>query len=173
MCEATSGQYEEHQRQTPTIKKTIAPIKPAPVTNTAPTIGNLILAPSERQAAVEASTSTARSGPSKILRIFINSIDDFAQSISLCVTTDTYIGEVLEQVCKKKRLDKSGYILKLYQKNILAPLDRTVESLGDNTDLELVKRKFTDGLGDRPGSPSSADPNSMWILDLRDWGMSC
>lgn len=164
MCEATPDQYDEHQRQTPTVKKTITPIKPAPITlntaPTAPTIGNLILAPSERQAAAEASTSTARSGPSKILRIFINSIDDFAQSVSLCVTTDTYMGEVLEQVCRKKRLDKSGYILKLHQKNVLAPLDRTVESLGDNTDLELVKRKFTDGLGDRPGSPSSADPNT-------------
>ena len=164
MCEATPDQYEEHQRQTPTIKKTITPIKPPMTLNSAPAapaIGNLILAPSERQAAAEASTSTARSGPSKILRIFINSIDDFAQSVSLCVTTDTYIAEVLEQVCRKKRLDKLGYVLKLYQKNILAPIDRTVESLGDNTDLELVKRKFTDGLGDRPGSPSSADPNSM------------
>ena len=76
------------------------------------------------------------------------------------MTTDTYIGEVLEQVCRKKKLEKSGYLLKLHQKNILAPLDRMVESLADNTDLELIKRKFMDGLGDRPGSPSSADPNS-------------
>ena len=156
---------DEHQRQTPSTKKSavlsktaLAPATSAP---TAPAGGNLILAPSDRQAALEASTSTARTGPSKILRIFINSIDDFAQSISLCVTTDTYIGEVLEQVCRKKKLEKSGYVLKLHQRNILAPMDRMVESLADNTDLELIKRKFMDGLGDRPGSPSSADPNSQ------------
>lgn len=83
------------------------------------------------------------------------------------MTTNTYIGEVLEQVCKKKRLEKSCYVLKLHQKNILAPLDRTVESLGDNTDLELVRRKFMDGLGDRPGSPSSADPNSKCLIRIK------
>lgn len=126
-------------------------------------MGNLILAPSDRQVAAEASSGIPRTGPSKILRIFVSTIDDFAQSVSLCVTTDTYIAEVLEQVCKKKRLEKTYFILKLHQKNILAPLDRTVESLGENTDLDLVRRKFTtDGLGDRPGSPSSADPNSKW-----------
>ncbi|KAI5811261.1 stress-activated map kinase interacting protein 1-domain-containing protein [Peziza echinospora] len=164
MVEATPEQYEEHQRQTPGQRPSASTKSSAggvPVQTNNSNAGNLVLAPSERQVAQEASSSIARTGPSKILRIFINSVDDFAQSVSICVTTDTYIGEVLEQVCKKKKLAGSSYILKLHQKNILAPLDRMVETLGENTDLDLVRKKFTsDGLGDRPGSPSSADPNT-------------
>ncbi|KAF8475654.1 stress-activated map kinase interacting protein 1-domain-containing protein [Kalaharituber pfeilii] len=147
MVEATPEQYKEHQQQTP---NTTTPAKPkSTVSQTAPNpAGGLILAPSERQVATD-STST-RTGPSKILRVFINSIDEFAQSISLCITTDTYIGEVLEQVCKKKKLEKSNYVLKFHQQNVIAQAHRTVESLGENTDLDLVRRKL-----EKPGSPSN------------------
>ena len=113
-------------------------------------------------------TSTPRVGPSKILRIRLSTIDEFAQSISICVTTDTYISEVLEQVCKKKHLDKSRYILRVTNTaNVLVPLDRTVVSLGDRAELDLVRRRFlaSEGLGDRTGSPSTVDsPNAPLII---------
>lgn len=151
---------EEHQRQTPSKRPTApkAVSAPAPAL---PGASPLILAPSERQAAVEAShaQTPARPAPSKILRIFINSIDQFAQSISLCVTTNTDLADVLEQVCKKKRLNKSSYLLKIHHKGVL-DLSRTVDSLGDNTDLEIVRKKFDDGFEGRTGSPGSADHSS-------------
>jgi len=68
-------------------------------------------------------------------------------------------------VCKKKHLDKTKYILRVTGvSNVVAPLDRTVVSLGDRAELDLVRRRFipaSEGLGDRPGSPSTVDsPNA-------------
>lgn len=138
----------------------------------APTVG-----PSSRQVAADiaaaasaaGTTFTPRTGPSKILRIHVASIDQFAQSISVCVTTDTYIAEVLEQVCRKKNLDKSKFVLRVTgAPNVIAPLDRTVASLGDRGELDLARRRFlgaSEGIGDRPGSPSTVDsPNAPLII---------
>jgi len=139
-----------------------------PVTPT-PTPG-----PSARQAAAESSAaagnSTPRVGPSKILRIHISTIDEFAQSISICVTTDTYIAEVLEQVCRKKHLDKDKFILLITGvSNAVASLDRTVASLGERAELDLVRRRFvgaSEGLADHPGSPSTLNsPNAPVLID--------
>jgi hypothetical protein len=167
---------EEYRRVTPSKTSTTAiapptvpsilPASAAPtdISTAAPTVG-----PSARQVAADASASSnspaPRTGPSKILRIHLSTIDEFAQSISVCVTTDTYISEVLEQVCKKKHLDKTKYILRVTGvSNVVAPLDRTVISLGDRAELDLVRRRFipaSEGLGDRPGSPSTVDsPNA-------------
>jgi hypothetical protein len=158
-----------------------APVKkPIPVTNASTGSTATLVAEqgptstlglSTRQLAdAPTATNTApRVGPSKILRIHISTIDEFAQSISVCVTTDTYIAEVLEQVCRKKHLDKNKYILRITGvSNIVAPLDRTVASLGERAELDLVRRRFigaSEGLGDRPGSPSTVDsPNAPIIV---------
>lgn len=145
---------------------TVPDLAPSPV----PTVG-----PSTRQlaadqlAAASSSTSAHRTGPSKIIRIHLGTIEKFAQSMSVCVTTDTYISEVLDQVCKKRSLDKSRFMLRLYgHPTVVAPLDRTVASLGDRAELELVRRRFigaSEGIGDRPGSPSTTgSPNAPILL---------
>ena len=136
-----------------------------------------MLGPSARQAAADTHaaasaypTATPRTGPSKILRIHTSTIDEFAQSISICVTTDTYIAEVLDQVCRKKHLDKSKFILRVTgAANVVAPLDRTVASLGERAELDLVRRRFfgpsEGGLGDRPGSASTVNsPNAPLFI---------
>jgi hypothetical protein len=156
----------------PTPKAPAQPVPPpTAMSDHAPSLG-----PSLRQVAIDtaaasaASTSTPRTGPSKILRIHTSTVDDFAQSISICVTTDTYIAEVLDQVCKKKHLDKSKYLLRVTGvSNVVAPLDRTVASLGERAELDLVRRRFVGasegGLGDRPSSPSTIDsPNAPLII---------
>ncbi len=86
------------------------------------------------------------------------------------MTTDTYIAEVLDQVCRKKHLDKSKFMFKLTgTPNVFAPLDRTVASLEDRSELDLIRKRFIgagEGLGDRPGSPSTFDnPNAPLIVD--------
>lgn len=155
---------------TPSIAASLAPSIP-PSEHNAPLMATL--GPSARQVAAEAAnsiTAAPRTGPSKILRIHVSSIDEFAQSISICVTTDTYIAEVLDQVCRKKHLDKRNFVLRVsgVAPPVVAPLDRTVASLRDHTDLDLMRRRFVsavEGLGDRPGSPSTvASPNAP--LDL-------
>lgn len=105
--------------------------------------------------------SSARTGVSKTLKIYISTPEVFDQSVTVRVTTDTYIAEVLDMICKKKHLEKSRHILKISGVPTVVPLDRTVESLQGHTELELVVRKFTDAIGDRPGSPSTTNnPNS-------------
>lgn len=179
LCEASAEQYSENCRVTPnkaTTPKasqsnptqTAAIALPTPLPEPTPTLG-----PSARQVAADASvaitTSTPRSGPAKILRIYVSTIDEFAQSVSVCVTTDTYIAEVLEHVCRKKNLDKNNFVLRITGvSNVVAPLDRTVASLGDRAELDLVRRRFitaTEGLGDRSGSPSTLEsPNAPIIF---------
>ena len=48
--------------------------------------------------------------------------------------------EVLEAVCRKRKLDPDGYALAVKDTGILVLLDRTVASLEGNSDLVLVKR---------------------------------
>ena len=58
--------------------------------------------------------STTRTGIQKLLRIHIHSLDAApGQMITLDVTTDTYLADVLDIVCKKRQLDKANHVLKL------------------------------------------------------------
>ena len=115
--------------------------------------------------AFPSSHSTPRTGPPKILKIHFTSLEAFSQINSIEVTTDTYLAEVLDTVCKRWKLDKSYHILKVTGTNTIAPVDRTVESLGARTDLDLVRRRFAnDGALGLAGSPGSSSPNAPLIL---------
>lgn len=132
------------------------------------------LGPSTRQLIADqlSTTNTSRAanrtGPTKIIRIHLSTIEESTQSVSICATTDTYISEVLDQICRKRSLDKSKFMLRLHDHpNVIAPLDRTVASLGVHAELELVRRRFigaTEGIGDRPGSPSTTGSPNAPIL---------
>jgi hypothetical protein len=104
--------------------------------------------------------STTRNGIQKLLRIHIHSLDAApGQMITLDVTTDTYLADVLDIVCKKRQLDKANHVLKLTGSGTVVLLDRTVESIGNRTDLDLYRRRFaTDGPLTMTGSPSSSSP---------------
>ena len=106
-------------------------------------------------------TQTAgRTGAKKLLRVHIHSADAApGQMITLDVTTDTYLADVLDIVCKKRQLDKANHVLKLTGSGTVVLLDRTVESIGNRTELDLYRRRFaTDGPLTMSGSPSSSSP---------------
>ncbi|KAI9768029.1 MAG: hypothetical protein M1840_005341 [Geoglossum simile] len=105
-----------------------------------------------------------RMGAPKILRIHLHDLEPFATSVSVDVRTDTYLAEVLEIVCKKRHLDKAQSVLKVRGTNIVVPLDRTVEALGDISELDLLRRRFADGLDTITGSPGSISPNAPLII---------
>ncbi len=66
--------------------------------------------------------------------------------ITLDVSTDTWLAEVLDIACRKRQLDKANHVLKLPHSGTVVLLDRTVASLGNVTDLDLHRRRFaTDG----------------------------
>lgn len=81
------------------------------------------------------------------------------QNTVLDVTTETYLGDVLDQVCNRRNLDKSMYTLRLAGSNVIVPSDRTVESLQGRTELFLVRKRPADLLTDNSG-PRSMTPNA-------------
>ncbi|KAM3560943.1 hypothetical protein ARSEF4850_003431 [Beauveria asiatica] len=99
-------------------------------------------------------------GQQKLLRVHIMSSDIVpGQMVTVDVTTDTYLEEVLELVCRKRQLDKANHVLKLPGSGAVVMIDRPVSSIGNVSDLELYRRRFaTDGPLTMAGSPSSASP---------------
>jgi target of rapamycin complex 2 subunit MAPKAP1 len=99
-------------------------------------------------------------GQHKLLRIHIYSSDAApGQMMTLDVTTDMYLAEVLDLVCRKRQLDKANHVLKLPGSGAVVLLDRAVSSIGNLSDLELYRRRFvTDGPFLLTGSPGSGSP---------------
>ena len=109
--------------------------------------------------------STPRMGPPKMLKIHYTSLEAFTQVTTIEVTTDTYLAEVLDTVCKRWNLDKGHHLLKVSGTSTVAPVDRTVESIGNRADLDLVRRRFVgDGAVGLFGSPGSSSPNAPLFL---------
>ncbi|KAI9659315.1 MAG: hypothetical protein M1821_001573 [Bathelium mastoideum] len=121
---------------------------------------NLLDAP-----APAASNATPRTGAAKIITVHFLDNNLNAHSTKLNATTDTYIAEIFDQVCKKLNVDKALYILRVSRTNIVAPSDRTVEALGNRASLDLSKKRFI-GEADfgLSGSPGSSSPNAPLLL---------
>ncbi|KAI6778400.1 Stress-activated map kinase-interacting protein-like protein [Emericellopsis cladophorae] len=112
--------------------------------------------------AVPAVMNNASRGQQKLLRIHIMSSDTApGQMVTVDVTTETYLAEVLEAVCRKRQLDKGNHVLKLPGSGAVVMIDRPVSSIGNVSDLELYRRRFaTDGPLTMTGSPGSASPKA-------------
>ena len=111
------------------------------------------------------SHSTPRMGPPKLLKIHFTSLEAYSQTTTVEVTTDTYIAEVLDTVCKRMNLEKAHHFLRVTGTSTVAPLDRTVESIGNRTELDLIRRRFAhDGGMGITGSPGSSSPNAPLFL---------
>ena len=109
--------------------------------------------------------STPRVGPPKLLKIHFTSLEAYTQTNTVEVTTDTYFAEVLDNVCKRWNLDKAHHFLRVTGTSTVAPSDRTVESIGARTDLDLVRRRFAhDGAHGLFGSPGRSSPNAPLLL---------
>ena len=110
--------------------------------------------------------STPRMGPPKLLKIHFTSLEAYTTTNTVEVTTDTYIAEVLENVCKRWNLDKAHHFFRVSGTTTVAPLDRTVESIGNRMDLDLVRRRFPHdgGFGGLTGSPTSSSPSAPLLL---------
>lgn len=127
---------------------------------------NTLLADMPQQPQPAPSANTTR-GQKKLLRIHIHSSDVApGQMLTLEVTTDTYLAEVLDMVCRKRQLDKANHVLKLPGSGAVVLLDRAVSSIGNITDLDLYRRRFaTDGPLSMTGSPSSSSPKPFLFTE--------
>ncbi|KAL9942052.1 hypothetical protein D7B24_005861 [Verticillium nonalfalfae] len=157
-------------RNTPQPTQTFLPPpmepRPNPVTNTTyrqqqPTVFM------DQPTAAPAPTPSATRGQQKLLRVHLHSTDIApGQLVTLDVTTDTYMAEVLDQVCRKRQLDKANHVLKMPGGGPVVLLDAKVSTIGSLSDLELHRRRFaTDGPLTMTGSPSSASPKLLPFSD--------
>ena len=182
MVEASESQYSENKALTPKYEQyasTLGDVKEEPAESppqaqaqpekkdiSSPT------APLRKVANVPADKpslpiphSTPRVGPAKQIKIHFTSLEAVTQVTTVEVTTDTYLAEVLDTVCKGWNLDKAYHFLKVSGTNTMAPVDRTVEALGAMTDLDLARRRFAnDGAIGISGSPGSSSPNAPLLL---------
>ncbi|PWN44560.1 hypothetical protein IE81DRAFT_10667 [Ceraceosorus guamensis] len=122
-----------------------------------------------------ASSALSRSalGPSSasiFLRVAITPNDQVRYKTTLQVPSDMYLADVLETICRKRHLaSPDEWALVVPDKDIVAPLDRTVESLRGNHDLALVRRSTLGaqgGFGALTGS--STNPNASIFKRLSE-----
>ena len=184
LVEASEAEYQEHQKLTPKFEKYFAAaeessneapsqqespgekkkLAPASTPEKPPTVRKLTAIPADKPT-LATNHATPRTGPPKMLRIHYRSLEAYSQNTTIEVTTDTYLAEVLDIVCKKWKLDKSYHHLKVTGTRTVAPVDRIVESIGIHTDLDLERRRFVnDGAIGISGSPGSSSPNAPLFL---------
>lgn len=116
--------------------------------------------------AVPTPQATPRLGVKKTLKVHYVDNEATTQVTTMSTSTDSYLAEVLDSVCKKWGLEKGTYVLKVTGSNTIAPLDRTVEALGNISDLDLVRRRFGAApLTKSAHSPGSSSPNAPLLID--------
>ena len=176
LVEATDDQFLENQSLTPMYNQQMesgpSTLPPELKATTGPSMSRIYTHSNLKSGpqladnpVVPVSHSTPRIGPPKSLRISFTNLEALTQITTIEVTTDTYIAEVLDTVCKRWKLDKADHILKVSGTNTVAPVDRTVEAMGAYADLILVRRRFaTEGAIGFAGSPGSSSPNAPLLL---------
>ncbi|KAH7115066.1 stress-activated map kinase-interacting protein-like protein [Dendryphion nanum] len=111
------------------------------------------------------SQSASRMGAPKTVNVHFTDENFNTRHIPVPCTTDTYIAEIFDRVCRDLHLDKALYVLKVTGTTTVAPSDRTVEALGLRSDLDLLRRRFVgDGVFGLAGSPGSSSPNAPLII---------
>ncbi|KIW78518.1 hypothetical protein Z517_08356 [Fonsecaea pedrosoi CBS 271.37] len=195
LVEASAAQYEANKKETPqfipeaavevgpvaaldgTTPQSQAP--PPPPAKALPSRTNILLAGQPFTSALSntslkpadlpapaAPQATPRMGATKTIRIRYLNLEMTAQTMTMEISTDGYIAEILDHVCKRWNLEKAGFVLKVAGTNTVAPLDRTVEALGARSELDLVRRRFGAGAS-LTGSPGSSSPNAPLLLDIQ------
>lgn len=188
LVEASKAEFEENERLYPQYSQSLGseesePVAVVPSAQPVPQIkltlgrqnpilgqpfssalNDNTLTPADRPA-VPISHATPRLGATKTLKIRFLNLEGSAHVMTLNTTTDSYIAEILDSVCKRWGLDKGNYLLKVMGSNTVAPLDRTVEALGNITELDLVRRRFGAGPLTLGGSPGSSSPNAPLQVD--------
>lgn len=167
---AAAAASQKSSEEAPVAK----PAPPKPIPSRAKSFRNPITGPSFAPTAtrkdqsnladaptISNAQSASRTGAPKTLTVHYTDEHFNNKRIPVPCTTDTYIAEVFDQVCRDLRLDKGLYVLKVSASTTVAPPDRTVEALGSRVDLDLVRRRFVgDGVFGLSGSPGSSSPNA-------------
>lgn len=81
--------------------------------------------------------------PLKYFRIKLMTSEEVSATTAIPVYAEMFIGDVLELVSRKRKLDPNEYMLTIADSNVIVSNDTTVESMKGITDLTLVKKNTT------------------------------
>lgn len=158
---------------TPTPPPTRPPPRPAGSSN--PILGRSFVPQAQRkdstapldQPTAPTSTATPRTGAATTITVRYVDTNFSTHTIHIPATTDTYIAEIFDKACRDLKLDKGLFVLKVSGTQTVAPSDRTVEALGNRTELDLQRRRFIgDGNFGLTGSPGSDSPNAPLQIEM-------
>lgn len=147
LCEASEDQWVENSRLTPMRRpETPTPTLVAPAPSIAGTTltntpGSGMMAVTPRSGVPSAAgTTPARTGRAIILRIHLSTLSQSSVSMSICVTTDTPISELLTQIHSKRSLPPiaSTYLRLAAPPYTVLNSNATVDSIPAGSDLELL-----------------------------------
>ena len=106
----------------------------------------------------------ALKGHQKLLRISSLSSDTTTgQLVTVDVTTDAWLAQVRDLVCKKRQLDPSWHVFSIAGTQV--KMDRPVSSLGAVSELDLIRARPQNIQLSTTGSPSSASPKMLPFAD--------
>ncbi|KAI8068458.1 stress-activated map kinase interacting protein 1-domain-containing protein [Gongronella butleri] len=98
--------------------------------------------------------------PIKYFRIRLMTSEEVAATTTIPIYAEMFVGDVLELVSRKRKLDPNEYILTLPDSNMVVSNDTTVESLKNVDELTLTKK--TTALA----APSSSS-NPLWRSPIK------
>lgn len=78
--------------------------------------------------------------PLKYFRIKLMTSEEVSATTSIPVYAEMFIGDVLELVSRKRKLDPNEYMLTIADSKVIVPNDTTVESMKGIIDLTLTKK---------------------------------
>lgn len=84
--------------------------------------------------------STMPMTPVKYFRIRLLTNEEVSATTTIPVYAEMFIGDVLELVSRKRKLDPDEYMLTIADTNVIVPNDTTVDSMNDVTELCLMKK---------------------------------
>lgn len=115
--------------------------------------------------------STMTMAPTQHFRIRLMTNEEVSATTTLPVHAQMFMGDVLELVCRKRKLDTNEYILTFADYNMIVPNDTTVESLSGIIDLCLVKKSAATGLHVASSSHMWRSPSKKKKEDLYPAGL--
>lgn len=84
--------------------------------------------------------STMPMTPLKYFRIRLMTNEEVSATTTIPVYAEMFIGDVLELVCRKRKLDPDEHMLTIADSNLVVPNDLTVEDMRKITELCLIRK---------------------------------
>ncbi|ORY96926.1 stress-activated map kinase interacting protein 1-domain-containing protein [Syncephalastrum racemosum] len=118
----------------------LGPLDPVPVAQTHQEADSSAVAVPIPSSKAMLTKSTMPMTPLKYFRIRLMTNEEVSATTTIPVYAEMFIGDVLELVSRKRKLDPDEYMLTINDSNVVVPNDTTVESMRAITELCLIRK---------------------------------